>query len=661
MPEHMTSLKNFLFVIGAALLISLPIKALAAEPTIIDVASDYETRGREYKIGEVFTLGLRPDLFTAPARITITPEPTIPAPLPLRYGSAGLAYEINVATIDEEILARGYMWLKVMSTPKTDTSTVLLGFNFEKNYWEVVGRTLDVQNYIKGSTKRLHTVIIPATDLVTAKNFFGGDLAISSKSVIQELTPQTKIDFSIESLRISASAGAVSQNGSLIIIPGVSEPMALPVRYKARTVYYQMALRQSGGTLISLSAGIFVTPKIQKNGFFEQKVLVYNSTSKIWEVAKGNKISNPESIFLIVDDLGEEQGIASWYKSKKFPDGVAHNRYPMGTKLKITNLENKKTTVVKVVSRGPYVRGRVVDMVYTAFKKIKGKNGGIATVRVAVVDPKVLGDTISKTETLANPVPADAVSKVPVNLSISSTAGAVYDVDKKNFVALKNSNEAHPIASLTKLMTALVYLDRKPTFKNTVTYQKSDSAICACLYLNPGEKLTTKDLWNAMLIGSANNSAKALVRSTKLSETEFVELMNEKAKALGLSSLTFADPTGLDPANQGSAADMAKLAAIAFSRSEIADITVKASYTFSTINTKRSHTITNRNQILKSGWQITGTKTGYIEESGYCLIAQVKGKTTGRNLVVTTLGAQSKLQHYKEMEQSFDTGFANLQ
>ncbi|PIS40676.1 MAG: hypothetical protein COT26_02080 [Candidatus Kerfeldbacteria bacterium CG08_land_8_20_14_0_20_43_14] len=660
MPEYMTSLKKVLFITGVALLVILPIKALAAEPTIIDVASDYETRGREYKIGEAFTLGLRPNLFTAPARITITPEPVIPAPLPLRYAAAGLGYEINVATIDDEVLARGYMWLKALSAPKPDTSTVLLGFNFKKNYWEVVGRTLDAQNYIKGSSKRLRTVIVPATDLVTGKNFFGLDLIISSKSIIQELTPQSKIDFSIDNLRISASAGAVSQNASLIIIPGVTEPMALPMRYKARTGYYQMALRQSGGALIPLSTSILVTPKIQKNGFFEQKVLVYNSTNKIWEVAKGNKISNPESIFLIVDDLGEEQGIASWYKSKKNPDGVAHNRYPMGTKLKITNLENKKSTIVKVVSRGPYVRGRVVDMVYTAFKKIKGKNGGIATVKVAVVDPKVLGDTISKPETLVNQLPTEIGSKAPVNLSVSSTAGAIYDVDSKNFVALKNSDEVHPIASLTKLMTALVYLDRKPTFKNTVTYQKSDSAICACLYLNPGEKVTTKDLWNAMLIGSANNSAKALARSTKLSEAEFVKLMNEKAKALGLNTLTFADPTGLDPANQGSAADMAKLAAIAFSRPEIASTTVKASYTFSTINTKRSHTITNRNKILKSGWQITGTKTGYIEESGYCLIAQVKGKTTGRTVVVANLGTLSSAQQYKDMESAFDIGFANL-
>ncbi|MFA6587576.1 MAG: RlpA-like double-psi beta-barrel domain-containing protein [Patescibacteria group bacterium] len=657
----MTSLKKLSFAICAFLVIFLPIKVFAAEPTIIDVESDFAVRGREYKIGEEFTLGLRPDLFSSPARITITPEATLPLALPPRYEEAGKRYELVIDAADEGVMAADAMWLKVLSAPKAGTETVLLGFNFSKQIWEFLGRGADAQNFIKGSTKQLHTVIVAAADLFTVPGNFGSDLIVNSKTQVIDLSSQSVLNFKFENLQFTLPSSTISQNASLIVIPNVVSPLILPSRFKARTSYYQIALRQPGGIKIRPTAPITISPTLAKNGFFEQKVLIYNATHKTWETAIKNRVPNPESIFLIVDDLGEEQGIASWYSSKKYPDGVAHNRYPMGTKLKVTNIENNKSTIVKVVSRGPYIRGRVIDMVYTAFKKIKGKNGGVATVKVAVVDLKVLGETIAKTETQLNPVPTDVNSKEPIKLPISSTAGAVYDVDNKVFVAIKNSDEAHPIASLSKLMTALVYLDRKPTFRNKVTYQKSDSAICACLYVSPGETLTTKDLWNAMLIGSANNAVKALVRSTKLSEAEFVKLMNEKAKALGLNTLTFADPTGLDPANQGSAADMAKLAAIAFSRPEIANTTIKKSYTFSTLNTKRSHTITNRNQILTSGWQVTGTKTGYIEESGFCLIGQVKGKTTNRNLVVVTLGAQSKALHYTEMENSFSIGFANIQ
>ena len=137
--------------------------------------------------------------------------------------------------------------------------------------------------------------------------------------------------------------------------------------------------------------------------------------------------------------------------------------------------------------------------------------------------------------------------------------------------------------------------------------------------------------------------------------------MNEKAKTLGLATLTFADPTGLDPANQGSARDMAKLAAIAFKNPEISRATVKESYTFSTRNTKKVHTVKNRNKMLDTGWQVTGIKTGYIEESGNCLITQVKGKTTGRTIVSVILGAASAVKQYADTESTLSIGFANLQ
>jgi D-alanyl-D-alanine carboxypeptidase len=253
------------------------------------------------------------------------------------------------------------------------------------------------------------------------------------------------------------------------------------------------------------------------------------------------------------------------------------------------------------------------------------------------------------------------MAKEAVSLPVSSTAGIAYDVEKGVVVAAKNADERHPIASLSKLMTALVYLDRNPSFKTVVTYKKSDGAICSCLYISDGETLTTNDLWHAMLIGSANNAVHALVRSTKLTEAQFVMLMNDKAKALGLTSLTFADPTGLDPANQGSATDIAKLAAIAFSKPQIGKVGVKKSYTFSTLNTKKLHTIKNRNKMLETDWQVTGMKTGYIEESGNCLITQVKGKTTGRTIIVVILGAASAAKQYADTEKALSIGFANLQ
>jgi D-alanyl-D-alanine carboxypeptidase len=106
---------------------------------------------------------------------------------------------------------------------------------------------------------------------------------------------------------------------------------------------------------------------------------------------------------------------------------------------------------------------------------------------------------------------------------------------------------------------------------------------------------------------------------------------------------------------------MAKLAAVAFQRTEIWKVAVKESYTFSTRNTRKVHTIKNRNKMLETGWQVTGIKTGYIEESGNCLITQVKGKTTGRTIVSVILGAASAAKQYADTESALSIGFANLQ
>ncbi len=631
--------------------------AKAAEPLVTDLTAGY-TNG-EIRLPDGFLINVRVDTVALPARVSITPGAALPAPLPARFGQAGTAYSVVVDTATDEALSSKPLWVKAPSTPVPNTTTILLAYNPTRQIWEYIGGSPDAANVLTGSMRQLDTVVVPVADLATKPGTYGEGLTITYKSVVADVVPGSGAQaFTLSPYTVTLRAQSLPNAATFIVTPDVPLPAPLPARYKQRAAPLQVALRGAEGVFVRASKGMVVTPKVSGNGFYPQRLLFYNPTNARWEVTKGNTVY-AMGFAVVVDDLGEEVGIASWYKSKKNPDGVAHNRYPMGTKLRVTNVENGKSTVVKVVSRGPYVRGRVVDLVYTAFKKIKGVNGGLARVRVAALDPKVLGDAVATPAPVT--VPADTGSAAPVVLPVSSTAAVAYDVDKGVVVAGKNIDERHPIASLTKLMTALVYLDRKPTFKNTVAYQKSDGAICSCLYVSPGETMTANDLWHAMLIGSANNATRALARSTKLSEAAFVKLMNDKAKELGLLSLTFADPTGLDPANQGSAKDFARLAAIAFARPEIAKVAVKESYTFSTLNTKKAHTIRNRNKMLETGWQVTGIKTGYIEESGNCLITQVKGKTTGRTIVTVVLGAASAAKQYEDTEKALSIGFANLQ
>ena len=655
----MTSKTHFTLIFTALGVLGFGLAAQAVEPVTRELTADYATKGVEIRVADQFILGIRPNLFTAPAQVSVTPEASLPAPLPTRYVPAGTAFGISIDTVAAEVQAAQSLWLKVHAIPVPSTATLLLAYDPQVQAWVTVGSKLEATtSMLSGSTRWLHTTVIPVTDSATAPGVFGPEVVVTPHTVISPVPAGAPaILVATPGVTFALRGQGLAEAASLIVTPDALLPAPLPVRYTQRTPSAYVAFRTDAGVITRMTKGMEVQPKIAPKGFLRQRVLYYNPAKKVWELTQGNTIYVAGYV-VVVDDLGEEIGIASWYASRKHPDGVAHNRYPMGTKLRVTNLENNKSTVVKVVSRGPYVRGRVIDLVSTAFKKIKGKNGGLAKVKVAVVDPKVLGETIDTSQPTLPPT--DAGSNAPVALPVSSTAGIAYDVDKGAVLAGKNIDERHPIASLTKLMTALVYLDRNPSFKNVVTYQKSDGAICSCLYVSAGETMTTNDLWHAMLIGSANNATRALARSTKLTETQFVKLMNDKAKALGLNSLTFADPTGLDPANQGSAVDMAKLAAIAFSKPQIANVAVKASYSFSTINTKHAHTITNRNKMLKTPWQVTGIKTGYIEESGNCLITQVKGKTTGRTVVTVVLGAASAAKQYEDTEKALDIGFANL-
>ncbi|MBU0706797.1 serine hydrolase, partial [Patescibacteria group bacterium] len=203
--------------------------------------------------------------------------------------------------------------------------------------------------------------------------------------------------------------------------------------------------------------------------------------------------------------------------------------------------------------------------------------------------------------------------------SITSEAAIVVDKETGEVLYEKNSDTVRSIASLTKLMTALVFLDNNPGWETVVELQSDDMTYGAKLYASVGETLTTQDLFNTMMIGSANNAARALARSTGLSEEEFVAQMNQKAISLGMADTTFTDPTGLDVTNQSTAQDLIKLTNKALSNFLISQTSTSVAYNFSMINTGRYHHIKNTNLLVQeSDLYLLGGKTGYLDEAGYC-------------------------------------------
>jgi D-alanyl-D-alanine carboxypeptidase len=346
----------------------------------------------------------------------------------------------------------------------------------------------------------------------------------------------------------------------------------------------------------------------------------------------------PFARLAVFEDTRELEGIASWYTSAKYPYGAATNNYPLHTKLRVKNVDNGKSVDVEVVSTGPFGPGRVIDLSKKAFQAIAKTWSGLARVQVASLSSNavVLG--------------IDDTAKPPAaKPSIKSKAAIAVNVATGDVLYEKNSQQVLPIASLTKIVSAMVFLDTNTAWDKVVTYESGDNAIGSKLAISPGETLTVKDLYYTGLIGSANNAINALARSTGLSKPEFVKRMNDKASSLGLKNTRFTDPTGLDTTNVSTAADYAKLAVAGLKDLRILQGTTAPSYAFKTINTGVSHVITNRDKMVGSAWYITGMKTGYLDEAMYCLMVKARAsKTSTTDVLTVVLGSATDTQRYAE-------------
>jgi len=246
------------------------------------------------------------------------------------------------------------------------------------------------------------------------------------------------------------------------------------------------------------------------------------------------------------------------------------------------------------------------------------------------------------------------------SLGIKTTAKSfiILDVETKKVLLENNSNEKLPIASITKLMTALVFLDTNPDWDKEIIMVKEDEREGSRIKIKADDIIKVKDLFYSTLVGSANNAVIALVRSTGLSQNEFVSRMNKKANDLGLVNTFFAEPTGLNPANISSAYDLSKLTLEVLKEDKIREALKLDEYKFKTVNTGISHTIKNTDKLLNSFLEIIGGKTGYIDEAGFNLALEVKGKGKEK-IVIVVLGSKSSDDRFQEAKGLANWAFEN--
>lgn len=218
-------------------------------------------------------------------------------------------------------------------------------------------------------------------------------------------------------------------------------------------------------------------------------------------------------------------------------------------------------------------------------------------------------------------------------LALSARAAVTIDAQTGDILYQKDAHHQHSMASLTKIMTALVFLEHNPGWQKSVTMAAADNVGGAMINLRAGEVVTIRDLFATMLVGSRNNAVKALVRASGLSERDFVAAMNNKAKQLGLEQTHFEEPTGLSAGNMTSALDYARLSRKALEKSEIRWFSSLPMYGFSTKNTRRALAVSNTNKLVRGARPLIGGKTGFTYEAGYCLMTWQK-KAAGRSAEV---------------------------
>ncbi len=233
---------------------------------------------------------------------------------------------------------------------------------------------------------------------------------------------------------------------------------------------------------------------------------------------------------------------------------------------------------------------------------------------------------------------------------VDATSAVV--IDKKDGLVMyeKNADEKRAIASITKLMTALVFLDHNPGWDTVYEIKPEDRVEGGIIYLYNGDKVTVKDLFYTSLVGSANTATQALISSTGMSQKEFVKKMNEKAKELGLVNTFFEDPTGLSDNNISTAREVAIFAMEALGQKDIRQATLKTKYEFTTSGGKKK-IIESTDYLLENlppnGIRIIGGKTGYTVAAGFCFTGEFLNED-GHELISVVLDSPTYSSRFYE-------------
>lgn len=260
-------------------------------------------------------------------------------------------------------------------------------------------------------------------------------------------------------------------------------------------------------------------------------------------------------------------------------------------------------------------------------KSLPNRSGSLSTIVERVREPvRQLGSSI--------------VNKLQGQPDVSASAALLLDAQTGEVLYSKNTDRALPVASITKVMTAVVTADARLNMNEKITFQPEDfiGAKQASSTLRVGDQMNRAEVLLVALMKSENPAAAALARTYPGGKSNFIAAMNRKARDLGMMSTYYGDPTGLDPRNVSSAHDLGILVRTAYQYGVIRQFSATPHYDFNLGN--RILKSNNTNALVRDGsWNIGLSKTGYIREAGRCVVMQAN--INQRPTVLVLLGANS--------------------
>jgi serine-type D-Ala-D-Ala endopeptidase (penicillin-binding protein 7) len=243
--------------------------------------------------------------------------------------------------------------------------------------------------------------------------------------------------------------------------------------------------------------------------------------------------------------------------------------------------------------------------------------------------------------TLLTALAMTAAAKPAPSPKLKSSSVLIIDPSDSSVLYSRNSDVAAPIASITKLMTALVVLDAQQPMNEPLAITEAETDLPKTNFsrLTVGTVLTRGDLMHLALMSSENRAAHALGTYYPGGVPALVRAMNAKARALGMSNAHFDDPTGLSSENVASPEDLSKLVVAASHNATIREYSTDKSYTVR-VHRRLVEFHNTDNLVANPGWNIIVQKTGYISEAGKCLV--MEAVIEGRNVVIVLLDSLGK-------------------